>query len=355
MPSIEGGGVEKNLFIVTNYLVKKFTNLSLISISNGYKKKFNKSVNFISFRSSIWDKFPRRFKYFLSLILLLNEIIKDKKIIVFSFQANIYCIIICKLFNIKIIVRSNSAPAGWSKNFLKRYIFQLFLNRADKVMANSIEFIKSLKKEFNVNATCIYNPLNIHQIKKASKVRSKKYYKNKKLKILNIGRFTDQKDQITFLKALKRINNKIDFQAIIVGKGILKNSLNNFIRKNNLNKKIKLINFLQNPYPIIKQCNLFILSSKYEGLPNVLLESISLNKFVISSDCPTGPKEILMNGRGGLLFKTGDFIELEKKILYFYKNEKKCKNKLKIAVKNLNRFDYNKNLINYYKLIKSIY
>ena len=55
------------------------------------------------------------------------------------------------------------------KNFLKRYIFQLFLNRADKVMANSIEFIKSLKKEFNVNATCIYNPLNIHQIKKASK------------------------------------------------------------------------------------------------------------------------------------------------------------------------------------------
>ena len=98
-------------------------------------------------------------------------------------------------------------------------------------MANSIEFIKSLKKEFNVNATCIYNPLNIHQIKKASKVRSKKYYKNKKLKILNIGRFTDQKDQITFLKALKRINNKIDFQAIIVGKGILKNSLNNFIRK----------------------------------------------------------------------------------------------------------------------------
>ena len=72
MPSIEGGGVEKNLFIVTNYLAKKFKNLSLISVSNSYKKKFNKSVNFISYTSSIWDKFPRRFKYFLSLILLLT-------------------------------------------------------------------------------------------------------------------------------------------------------------------------------------------------------------------------------------------------------------------------------------------
>ena len=354
MPSIEGGGVEKNLFIVTNYLAKKFKNLSLISVSNSYKKKFNKSVNFISYTSSIWDKFPRRFKYFLSLILLLKEIIKDKKIIVFSFQANIYCIIICKLFNIKIIVRSNSAPAGWSKNFLKRYIFKFFLNRADKVMANSFEFINSLKREFNVKATCIYNPLNISEIKKKSKLKTRKFYKTKNLKILNIGRFTEQKDQITLLKALKKLKGKVKFEALIVGRGVLSESLNNFIFNNRLNNNIKLISFLENPYPVIKQCDIFVLSSKYEGLPNVLLESISLNKFVISSNCPTGPKEILLNGKGGLLFQPSNYDELEKKITYFVKNKKKCEKMLKYAQKNLYRFDYNKNLFKYYRLINSV-
>ena len=117
MPSIEGGGVEKNLFLVSNYLSKKIKDLRLITISKKYKKKFNKSIKFITLSSNFWDKLSRRSKYALALILLFKEILKDRKLIVFSFQANIYCIILCKLFRIKIISRSNSAPVGWSKNF----------------------------------------------------------------------------------------------------------------------------------------------------------------------------------------------------------------------------------------------
>ena len=57
-----------------------------------------------------------------------------------------------------------------------------------------------------------------------------------------------------------------------------------------MNKNVKLLNFVENPYNYIKQTDLFILSSKYEGLPNVLLETLVIRKFIISSDCPTGPK-----------------------------------------------------------------
>ena len=60
---------------------------------------------------------------------------------------------------------------------------------------------------------------------------------------------------------------------------------------------------MDNPFPIIKKADLFVLSSKYEGLPNVLLEAATLKKFIISSNCPTGPKEILMNGKGGFILK----------------------------------------------------
>ena len=354
MPSIEGGGVEKNLFLVSNYLAKRIKSLKVITISKKFKKKFNKSVKIISLESNIWDDFSRRVKYFLSIILLINEILKNKNIVVMSFQANIYCILICKLFSITVISRSNSAPIGWSKNLFKKKIFEIGLRLADKIIVNSIEFKRDLKKEFNINATCIYNPLNKNEILDKSKKKSAKIFKsNKKLRILNIGRFTDQKDQLTLLKSLNNLKNDILFEACIVGRGMLKKKLQKYISNNNLNKYVKIIDFVDNPYPLIKQTNLFVLSSKFEGLPNVLLESLVLKKFIISSDCRTGPKEILLNGKGGFLFNVGDHKMLEKKIKYFHLNKIKCQKMMMNSYKSLKRFDYNKNLKMYLDLFKS--
>ena len=354
MPSIEGGGVEKNLFLVSNYLAKRIKSLKVITISKKFKKKFNKSVKIISLESNKWDDFSRRVKYFLSIILLINEILKNKNIVVMSFQANIYCILICKLFSITVISRSNSAPIGWSKNLFKKKIFEIGLRLADKIIVNSIEFKRDLKKEFNINATCIYNPLNKNEILDKSKKKSARIFKsNKKLRILNIGRFTDQKDQLTLLKSLNNLKNDILFEACIVGRGMLKKKLQKYISNNNLNKYVKIIDFVDNPYPLIKQTNLFVLSSKFEGLPNVLLESLVLKKFIISSDCRTGPKEILLNGKGGFLFNVGDHKMLEKKIKYFHLNKIKCQKMMMNSYKSLKRFDYNKNLKMYLDLFKS--
>ena len=353
MPSIEGGGVEKNLFLVSNYLSKQLNKVALITISKKYKKKFNNSIEFISPAADYWDHLSRRSKYFLSLFLLIKEIIKNRNITVFAFQANIYCILVCKLFSIKVIARSNSAPAGWSKNIIKKLIFRFFLNLADRVMVNSLQFKKDLKREFHVNATCIYNPLNHYDIIKKSKEKSKKIFKNnEKLKILNIGRFTEQKDQLTFLKALNLIKKNINFQAIIIGRGKLHDELLKYIYKNELNHFVKIIDFVENPFPLLKQTDLFILSSRYEGLPNVLLEALSLKKFIISSNCPTGPKEILLNGKGGLLFKVGDYKQLAKKIFYYQNNKEKCKKLLKYSIQNIKRFDYKKNMQKYLSLVE---
>ena len=69
-----------------------------------------------------------------------------------------------------------------------------------------------------------------------------------------------------------------------------------------------------------------ILSSRFEGLPNILLEALTLKKFIISSDCPTGPSEILDSGKGGLLFRVGNFKDLGNKILIYKKQKKSVKN-----------------------------
>ena len=353
MPSIEDGGVEKNFFIVANYL-SNFKKISVITISNKYKKKFNKKIEFISFNSQFWNKFRRKVKYFFAFMLLIKKFFLEKNKIVFCFQANIYAILICKIFRVKIIVRSNSAPVGWSKNLLKKKIFKIVLSLADKILVNSYEFKKDLKKEFGVNSICIYNPLDKEEIINKSKRKIKRIFDKNVLKIINVGRLVNQKDQFTLLKALNEIKSKINFNAVIIGKGILKDKLKDFIIQNKLKNSVKLLNFKKNPYPYIVQSDVFILSSSFEGLPNVLLESLVLNKFIISSNCRTGPKEILLGGKGGDLFKVGDYKVLANLIIDYKKNKSIKIKKLNFARKNLNRFDYKINLKKYLHLVNSI-
>ena len=173
------------------------------------------------------------------------------------------------------------------------------------------------------------------------------------MKLINVGRYTNQKDQLTLLKAVNRIKDKINFNLLLVGRGVEKENLNKYIRENNLSKHVKLINFQNNPYNLIKSSDVFILSSLYEGLPNVLLEAQVLKKFIISSNCPTGPREILLNGKAGFLFKVGDYKELSNLILYYSKNKKFLSKRISIGYKNLDRFDYSLNLKKYFSIISA--
>ena len=354
MPSIEGGGVEKNLFIISNYLSKKLEEITLITINKKYNHIF-KNIKIISSNTNFWDNFSRRVKYLVCLIILIKILLKDKNYVVLAFQANLYCTIICKLFGIKIIVRSNSSPSGWSKNLIKKIIYKKLLNLTDCIIVNSFDFQKEFKKLFKVKSICIYNPLNkIEVISKSKHKLNFPFFENKnvQLNMINVARFTDQKDHLTLLKAVNLIKDKINFRLLIIGRGINKKQIKKFIDKNNLNKKVKIINFQNNPFKYIRKSNLFILSSKFEGLPNVLLEAITLKKFVISSNCPTGPREILVNGKGGELFTVGDYKSLSSKIVSYYKNKSKFQKKIKYSFKSLHRFDYYFNLQKYLQIVK---
>jgi glycosyltransferase involved in cell wall biosynthesis len=354
IPSIEGYGVEKNLFLISNFLSKKIKNVTIISVTKKFKLEFNKSIKFVSPKNLFWQNGGRLRKYLICSFLLIKFLMTNNNNLILSFQGNLIAILISKIFKSKILIRLNSAPSGWSNNILKKNIFKIFLQFADEIIVNSKKFKKIVDEEFKVNSVNIYNPLNINIIKLKSKIFSKKIFNyQKSIKIINVGRLVDQKNQIILLKAIKELiyKKKLLIECILVGDGNLKKSYQNFILENKLNRNIKIFNFKKNPFNLIKQADLLVLSSKFEGLPNVLLEALVLNKFVISSDCPTGPREILLNGNGGLLFKSNDHKDLKNKILYFVNNKNKCKKMLKYAKKELYRFDYFNNLNKYLNLI----
>ena len=98
-------------------------------------------------------------------------------------------------------------------------------------------------------------------------------------------------------------------------------------------KKIIIFKKLNNPYPYIKKSDLLVLSSKYEGMGNILVEAITLGIPTISSNCNSGPSEILLNGKGGDLFNVSNYQELSKKIIKHFNNKKILKNKNRFAKK----------------------
>ena len=129
--------------------------------------------------------------------------------------------------------------------------------------------------------------------------------------------------------------------------------MQDFIKENNLSKDVKILNFQKNPYKFIIKADVLVLTSKFEGLPNVLLEALSLKKFVISSNCPTGPKEILGNGKYGLLFKVGEYKKLSEKIIDYSINKRKYNKMILEGYISLHRFNFKKNCHKYFKLLKT--
>ena len=138
---------------------------------------------------------------------------------------------------------------------------------------------------------------------------------------------------------------------MILGYGPEKINLQNFINENKLKKIVKII-FVKNPYKYIKMSDVFILSSKYEGLPNVLQEAAYLNKYIISSNCKTGPREIIQKYKYGELYKLGNVIELSSKLKKL--NIKKLNSNNKKFSKNLKDFDYKINLKKYLIAIEKL-
>jgi glycosyltransferase involved in cell wall biosynthesis len=123
---------------------------------------------------------------------------------------------------------------------------------------------------------------------------------------LAAGRLTAQKDHYTLIKAFSLLRARRRVRLVILGEGELLDSLQSLAVKLGVADDIAWPGFVENPYTWMKHCSLFVLSSAYEGLPGVLIQAMACGVPVVSTDCPSGPAEILENGRWGRLVPVGD-------------------------------------------------
>ena len=175
----------------------------------------------------------------------------------------------------------------------------LLYPRAKRVVAVSQQMQACLEQRAKLNnVKCIYNPVDIQLIQEKSTAPIA--YNTKKF-ILGVGRLEPQKRFDRLIAAYAKTNLKHECDLIIVGSGSQAESLKQQIQTLGLEDKIFLTGFDDNPYKYMAKAQFQVMSSDYEGYPLVLIEALSLGCPIISTDCPTGPREIIQPKINGLL------------------------------------------------------
>ena len=156
----------------------------------------------------------------------------------------------------------------------------------------------------------IYNPVvtpELHQ--KAQAPLDHPWFKPGEVPVLlAVGRLVVQKDFPTLIQAFARVRQARPTRLLILGEGEERPALEALVRQLGLEQDVSLPGWVENPYPHMVQASLFVLSSRWEGLPGVLIEALycGCGVHLIATDCPSGSREILRNGQYGQLVPVGD-------------------------------------------------
>ena len=183
-------------------------------------------------------------------------------------------------------------------------VYDKIITICDEMRNEGIEMYPDLKDKF----ITIYNAFDLEAIKEKSMEPLDSPLVQQPY-ILAVQRLEEtQKDSTTLIKAYKILTEQygITDKLYIIGEGKSRQALTKLCKGLKLENDVYFLGLKENPYPWIRKSRLFVLSSKFEGLPTVLIEALSLEKAIVSSNCPTGPMEILDNGNAGTLVPMED-------------------------------------------------
>ncbi|WP_010481536.1 glycosyltransferase [Acaryochloris sp. CCMEE 5410] len=205
-----------------------------------------------------------------------------------------------------------------NKNRKKRIIpfaIRLLYPWADRVVTVSQGATASLTEISSISPdkiTTIYNPVIAPDLfsKANADIDHPWFQPGEPPVIIGVGKLEPQKDFPTLIRAFARVRKQRSCRLVILGWGPDLEKLNEFTAEMGVQDDVDLMGYVDNPYPYMARAQVFTLSSAWEGLPTVLIEALALGKSVVSTDCPSGPREILQGGKYGALTPVGDDVAL---------------------------------------------
>lgn len=315
------GGAEKVLVNVANNLSTEEFDVTIAFVEDGsYRTLVKEHVELVQFHS----KSPLGVAFEIRKLVIERDydvvLFSWLKPMVFVHTLNLFRNMrVRTVFRVPISLQSQMRTNPLYNNFLFKKLISRVLSRADSLIALCDGMKEELVKYFGIDerkVRVIPNPVNIDYIVGKASEFNPFELESEFLHIVSAGRLEYQKGFDVLLKAFKVVADRFPNAVLtIIGKGSLDGKLRRLARELGLGRRVRFVDWVSNPYPYFKHADLFVLSSRFEGFPNVILEALACGTKVVATDCKTGPKEILGEREEyGWLAKTEDPKSLAEKM-----------------------------------------
>lgn len=372
--SLAGGGAERVVSQLVPYLENKGLDVYLVLMDNTCVYPFHTKIEpFFLENSKVTENSLLKLLKIPLLAYKYHVFLKKNKIqksISFLTRPG-FISVLTKFFNrqraIIISVRSNSSNQygydnlqSWINTFLIKKLYPY----ADMIITNSKGNAEDLISNFNVpryKIKTVYNPISIKTIHAIESKRD--FFDTDFFNLISVGRLDEGKNHQLLIRSVEKLKSK-KVRLYIFGDGELRHELQKLIENFGLENIVFLMGFDSNPYQYLKAADLFVFASNHEGFPNVLLEAMTCNLPIVTTNCPSGPNEILeaeigydyeekLFAKYGILVPRNNEKEMTEAIVYMTDNTayyKNCKASLKTRILD---FENEKILEKFYNVLLS--
>jgi len=322
LPSLSGGGAERAMLNLAHGLGERgfAVDLVLARAKGPYLADVRETVRLVDLNASrVLASLPALIRY------LRFE--RPETLLSVLDYANIIALWARHLCgrSIKVLVNEQNTISHSSNNSVRRrqrivpHLVRRFYPQADYIIGNSqgvVDDLAQITRLPRERIKLLYNPVVTPELREKARMplHHSWFEAGEWPVILAVGRLTKQKDFPTLIRAFAQVRQALSARLLILGEGPDRPALEMLIKQLGLEADVAMPGFVENPYAYMSRASLYVLSSRWEGLPTVLIEALYCSLPIIATDCPSGPKEILANGQHGLLIPVGDVTALTRAI-----------------------------------------
>lgn len=296
--SLERGGAERVASILTNHLVKK-QKINLILINGPIQYPLSNQIKIKKLRKIYTHRWIRLLTMPIVLLRLYQYLRKENISTLYSFDTlpnilNCTLNFFLKQFNTYIRVSSHPSTRFVNSNLrnsIFKYLIQWLYPKAKKILINSSGIGADLKINFGIDnkIELFPNPINLSYIQSQNETQ---FTSLEKFTFIQIANFYPVKNHNLSITAFARIKH-LNVQLWLIGSGKEMVAIKEKVISLGLTSQVHFLNYQSNPFQYMAAANCMVLSSLFEGSPNVLLEGLACGLPIISTDCPSGPREII--------------------------------------------------------------
>tara|TARA_R110000737_G_scaffold246899_2_gene257130 strand:+ start:102 stop:1163 length:1062 start_codon:yes stop_codon:yes gene_type:complete len=315
MPNLGGGGGERIISILLNNIDRRKFEPHLVIIKKNGSNVFVSDLyeDVIVHRLEIKQRIKISFPILIYKLLKLSK--SEKPNVLFFGSGQINALISPFLFlfpkHITTIARESNIPSIFEKYYIIKLFYRHFYKNYNKIIVQSNDMFEDLHSNFKISKSKlvkINNPVDVSYINKKLGLGEDIQLPTAKINLLAVGRLTYQKGFDKLILQLAKVKEK-NFFLTILGEGEERETLEQLVLENDLQDHVCLKGNVENPYKYMQQANALILSSRFEGFPNVILEALVCGTPVLANYCLGGIDEIINPGFNGDIFsfQKGDF------------------------------------------------